>query len=416
MTAFNPVLRRELTERWRGRRTFVIITLYVAGLALVMQLLYLIGRSQLESQFGFGGFGFEGGGVSAGPALGRFLFENLLAFVLLLVVFIAPGYAAAQIAGERERRTLPLLQVTLLRPVQIVLGKLGSGLAWLVLLIIAAMPFGAAAFFLGGVSVIDLLSGALYILVIALAIAAASLGISAMVKRTVSAVVVTYGLVLTLVVGSIFGSLVEAYVRDSVEGIGRPTDNPLALYLNPFYGLTDAIGVSRDVGFGGGLPSVLSPFAYFLPTTWDVNAVGMDGVVVEEFDGVGRGIVVVEQARPKAMLGVPDAVPLRDPGTIIVKQEAFAVARGETGIGVVVEGPNAVAFGPGGDRFALRADQPLAQQPGRAVQGGEPVWQLELLVYSALGFLGLLVAHRRVRPRRTRSSVPHPTPAPSTVV
>ena len=44
-----------------------------------------------------GGFGL--GPEAAGPLLGRFLVEGLLFFLLLGVLFVAPGYAAGQIAG-----------------------------------------------------------------------------------------------------------------------------------------------------------------------------------------------------------------------------------------------------------------------------------------------------------------------------
>lgn len=284
--AMNPVLRRELTERWRGRRAFLLLTLYVAVLALITEGLYWLGRNILESQFGQGFAGFAGG-----PSLGRFLYENLLGFVLLLVLFIAPGYAAAQISGERERRSLPLLQVTLLRPIQIVLGKLGASLAWLMLLVVAALPFGAAAFFLGGVAVGDLVRAVVYVLVVAVAIAAMSLGISASTRRTAASVVLTYGLVLTLVFGSGFAAIVE-YVIDA--NAGRFDERPKSLYLNPFYGLADAARSSRFGVFEGQLPSVLTMFAFALP---DVPRPVPVAEEVAPFDGFGErpGLVQPQQ-------------------------------------------------------------------------------------------------------------------------
>ncbi|HEX2028454.1 MAG TPA: ABC transporter permease [Nitriliruptorales bacterium] len=273
--AMNPVLRRELTERWRGRRAFLLLTVYVAVLALITEGLYWLGRSILESQFGQGFAGFAGG-----PALGRFLYENLLGFVLLLVLFIAPGYAAAQISGERERRSLPLLQVTLLRPIQIVLGKLGASLAWLMLLVVAALPFAAAAFFLGGVAVGDLARAVLYVLVVAVAIAAMSLGISAATRRTAASVVLTYALVLTLVFGSGFVAIIE-YVIDA--NAGRFDERPKALYLNPFYGLADAARIGQFGVFEGQLPSVLTMFAFALPEAARPVPAVVDAEQVDEF-------------------------------------------------------------------------------------------------------------------------------------
>ena len=93
MIAVNPVLRRELVERWRGRRASVTLTAYLAVLGCLMYGLYQLGRSILAAQFGFGGLD----GSFAGPALGRFLLEGLLFFVLLLILFVAPGYAPAAV-------------------------------------------------------------------------------------------------------------------------------------------------------------------------------------------------------------------------------------------------------------------------------------------------------------------------------
>jgi ABC-type transport system involved in multi-copper enzyme maturation permease subunit len=268
----NPVLRRELLERWRSRRAPITLTLYLAVLGGILYLLYRIGLSVLGAQGGFdGGFGPGGPDVSLlGPALGRFLFESLLFFVLLLVLFVAPGYAAAQLSGERERRTLALLQVTLLSPTQIVLGKLGASVAWLTLLVVATLPLGAAAFFLGGVTPVDLLRGIGFILVIAVAVAAMAIGASAVARRTTGAIVLTYGLVLALVGGSLMIAGAQYVVRES-SGQRRAGTPPVALYANPVFGLSDAVRATPvserfRFGFSGfDLPSPLALMAEALP-------------------------------------------------------------------------------------------------------------------------------------------------------
>ncbi len=287
MTAMNPVLRRELLERWRGRRAFLVITIYTAVLAGIVQLLWLVGRAFLREQVRFGFVD-----AATGPAMGRYLFENLLGFVLLLVLFIAPGYAAAQIAGERERKTLSLLQVTLVRPWEIVVGKLGASTAWLLLLVIAALPFGAAAFFLGGVTVGDLLRSTFVIVALAVAVAAMSLGVSSITRKTTASIVVTYGLVMLLTLGTLFAAGVEAAMRRF--DFDRDT-RPIALYLNPFYGLADAARADSFRFSGFELPSVLTPFGAILPDPDffgnDVAiarpaiepAFGPDGAVVDDF-------------------------------------------------------------------------------------------------------------------------------------
>ena len=51
--------------------------------------------------------------------------------MVVLVLFFVPGLAAGAIAGERERQTLATLQVTLLRPRSILVGKIAAALAYL---------------------------------------------------------------------------------------------------------------------------------------------------------------------------------------------------------------------------------------------------------------------------------------------
>lgn len=254
----NPVLRRELLERWRGPRAAVVLTVYLAVLGGLLLLARWLATNWLEQQAANGWAPV----TASGPVLGRFLLENLLAGVLGLVLFVAPGYAAAQLAGERERRTLGLLRITLLRPWNIVLGKLGAASAWSVLLVLVTAPLAATAFVLGGATLGDLLRGLLVVVVVAVCVAAMAIGISARTRRTTGSVVLTYGLVLVLVIGTLIASFAEFAARDFSMADDQ---RPVAMYANPFYALADATGASVRSTFGGGMPSVLTPFAAVLP-------------------------------------------------------------------------------------------------------------------------------------------------------
>lgn len=276
----NPVLRRELLERWRGPRAAVVLTVYLGVLGGLLLLARWLATSYLEQQAANGWAPV----TASGPVLGRFLLENLLAGVLGLVLFVAPGYAAAQLAGERERRTLGLLRITLIRPWGIVLGKLGASSAWTVLLVVVTAPLAATAFVLGGATVGDLVKGLLVVLVVAVAVAAMAIGISARTRRTTGAVVLTYGLVLTLVIGTLIAAFTEFAARDfELEGDYRP----VAMYANPFYALADATGASTRSTFSGGLPSVLTPFAAALPG--DAAFGGMQPMPLPAMDVAGGG-------------------------------------------------------------------------------------------------------------------------------
>lgn len=287
----NPVLRRELLERWRGRRAFLVVTAELVVLGVVLLLLYWAGRTTLVDQMRFGDTVPD-----AGPQLGRFVLDNTFAFAMLFVLFIGPGYAAGQIAGERERKTLGLLQITLVGPWGIVLGKLGAATAWLVLLAVAAIPLGAVGFFLGGAVWTDLLRGLLFVVVVAVSVAAMGIGISSIVRRTTAAIVLTYGMVLLLVVGSLFGMVVELVARGEAPGEVRVW----SLQVNPYLGLADAL---QSETFEA-LPTPLTPFAYVLQANERSFAV-QDTVVAVAVDE-GDGVAPLDQPR-QAPVDVADA-------------------------------------------------------------------------------------------------------------
>ncbi len=278
--AQNPVMRRELLERWRGKRAFTVITIHVGVLAAFTLLLAWIGvrAMEFESQFGGGGGGVVAG---SGPLLGRFLLENLLAVTMGLAMLLAPAYAATQISGERERQTLSLLRITLVTPGQIVLGKLVASVAWLLLLVMAAIPLTAIGFFLGGVELGQMARGLFTLLAMTIAVSAMGIGVSSLMKRSTPALVVTILVVGAISVGTLFAGLVEGAVRRFDFG---PNGRPLTTLVNPFVGLADAVDAQTDFGFGGiQLPSVLSAFATLLPREDEFNNDFRNEVMMEDF-------------------------------------------------------------------------------------------------------------------------------------
>ncbi|MGH9269998.1 MAG: ABC transporter permease, partial [Ilumatobacteraceae bacterium] len=142
MTVLNPVLGRELKERMRGVRSFAALAIFLALLILTTWIVYR-GNQQTDP------FSFD---LARQTRVGRELYEWILSIMLVLVLFFVPGLTAGAIAGERERQTLLPLQVTLLRPRSIVWGKVLAALAYLALMIVAALPLFAVAYQLGGIT------------------------------------------------------------------------------------------------------------------------------------------------------------------------------------------------------------------------------------------------------------------------
>ncbi len=194
MIHINPVLGRELRERMRGPRAFVALTIYLCILVLTVVISYK-GNSELSS--------FDAAfDLGRRTAIGRQVLEWVLLVMLVLVLFLVPGFTAGAVAGERERQTLVPLQVTLLRPRSILWGKVSAALAFIALLIVAAAPLLAVAFLLGGISIGQAVRGLLGVLAVALLLSLVVVGISAMIRRVQAATVVAYAATFVLAIAS----------------------------------------------------------------------------------------------------------------------------------------------------------------------------------------------------------------------
>ena len=76
-----------------------------------------------------------------------------------MFAIITPNWAAAAIAGEKERRTLPFLLATPLRDWQIVVAKLAAQIAQTGMIVLAGVPVLCALQFFGGVELVAILWG-----------------------------------------------------------------------------------------------------------------------------------------------------------------------------------------------------------------------------------------------------------------
>ena len=86
----NPVLSRELRERMRTGRAFVVIGVFLLMLTLTAYLVYQGANTtgQIETD------------LARQTRLGRDLYEWVLFVMLALVLFFVPGLTAGDIAGE----------------------------------------------------------------------------------------------------------------------------------------------------------------------------------------------------------------------------------------------------------------------------------------------------------------------------
>ena len=242
---------KELRGRMRGRRAFVILTIYLlllGGFAWMVELI-------MERTYSFG---FGGNGTYATASIGQGIFAALLMLETLQVAFLAPSATAGAISLEREKQTLDLLVVTPITALAIVLGKLLSALVYVWLLIAASIPLTAIVFLYGGVAPDDVLRGYLVLIVTALGLGSFGLFCSSLVKRTQAATAITIFGVLGMTIGSVFllffwQAMQPAQQFDrngNLLAVDRTRPPEAIAYLNPFMAQVDVL-CGTETSFGG---------------------------------------------------------------------------------------------------------------------------------------------------------------------
>ncbi len=185
----NPVVLKELRGRMRGARAFIVLTVYLVLMSGFVLLLYNLYSAASTTPYN----------AAARGLVGKVVFFGVVGIELLLVSFIAPAFTVGALSGERERQTFDLLRTTLLSDRALVLGKLGSSLSFVMLLLFAAVPLQSMTFLLGGVAIEEVLVANLLLAVTAWMFCAAGVYFSSMMRRTLGATVLTYAFVLLCV-------------------------------------------------------------------------------------------------------------------------------------------------------------------------------------------------------------------------
>lgn len=181
----NPILASSARRRMRSWKTPLILLLFGAallGIAFVTALMPLMGESMTIS--------------SARNGLDSYIV--LVCAEFALIVLVAPAMTAGSIAGERERQTLEMLLVTNTGSFRIALGKLLESLGYLAFLIVAMLPFNCSILAYGSVGLPYLFQSALFLLLTAYAASSVGLFCSALFRKTVSATIAAYIIVLAI--------------------------------------------------------------------------------------------------------------------------------------------------------------------------------------------------------------------------
>ncbi len=166
------VLMLELRQRVRSSRWQLMLGLFFLTIGVLSGMVMAVSGFDDES--------------------GSFLYGAVAWLVLTLGLLVAPALSSTSVNGDRSAGTLAPLQMTLLSPAEIAIGKLLAGWGTALVFLATALPFLLLAMVPGGTSVARFFVTTSMMALVLLAICAMALGWSAVAARPVSSAVMTY--------------------------------------------------------------------------------------------------------------------------------------------------------------------------------------------------------------------------------
>jgi ABC-type transport system involved in multi-copper enzyme maturation permease subunit len=209
---FGPVLFYDMVRTGRRSRYILFRFLYVCGLLGILSWVYWMWWLDYRH--------------SEGPMpikrmaeFAESLFFTCMIVQLILTVLMTPAYVAGAIAEEKDRKTLEYLLATDLRNREIVLSKLISRLANLLLIVLAGLPVLSFVQFFGGVDPDLLLASFAATGLIMISMAGVSILCSVHARKPRDAIVLTYLVVAVYHVVSFLGfAILMSNIADVLLG------------------------------------------------------------------------------------------------------------------------------------------------------------------------------------------------------
>ena len=239
----NPMIRKELRQRMRERRAWLLPSLYLLVLGGVVVLAYFLANEGTPFQVD----------DRQGASIGIAIFLTVIYTQLTLLLLLGPVFSAGSVTVEKEQRTLSMLLTSLLSSAEIWFGKFTSALLFLVLLLVSSLPVLALVFSLGGVGPEDLARALAMTLLILASMCALGLYLSSIFRRSVHSTAVCYAAVIALsgVTAIVFIFLQSHWEKvvasmHSAQPPAMPRYYFTPLYLNPYYALTVSLMHTRQ--------------------------------------------------------------------------------------------------------------------------------------------------------------------------
>jgi ABC-2 type transport system permease protein len=217
---WNPIVAKEYRSRMRTWRSPLALMVYILLLGGLGWAIFAAMASASQSQYG-----------GSTPTYGQTLFQYLVLFQMLLLAFITPAVTAGAISGERERQTIDLLFVTLIRPFSIIWGKLLASISFILLLLLLSVPIFSLVFLFGGIEMDQVVAAFVLMAVTALTLGTLGIAFSTLLRRTLPATVAAYAAAFLLLAGSyVYGYLFPTVADPAAT---TPPAPPVATYVGP---------------------------------------------------------------------------------------------------------------------------------------------------------------------------------------
>lgn len=225
----NPIVKKDVKVQSRSMK----ICFGVFAYELILALVFFLAMFVIEENNIYSNGNIYGELVALYPVLG-------ITQIGILGV-IVPVRTASSISGERERQTFDIMMTTGMTPFSVIAGKVMTAIVQSMLFVAASLPIMALTFVVGGVP----WSYLIYFFAIALLASffSASIGIlcSSLCKKSVSAVIMSYGFYLLFFVGTFLPAILygvystNLFYANSVLSTGYSYGENiyLSLLLNP---------------------------------------------------------------------------------------------------------------------------------------------------------------------------------------
>lgn len=271
----NPVYKREMTLSSRSVKLSILVLAFniLLAAAALINMYLMLEDVKMTSEVRYSAF------------LELYVMVSSIEF--LLIILIIPAMTAGSISAERERQTLDLMLTTKMRPLDIVFGKLISSFDTIFMLVLSSFPILSLVFIFGGVRLSDLFILLVMFYSTAVFVGSLSIWLSALVKRTSVAMVLSYALLAAIIAGTIGINVAAFYIQsmrysELSNQVGYNVGKLIyIMILNPavtFYGL-----INVQAGNGNAVLNFVNQFGHYEPDFVIRHWIGISGAVQAGF-------------------------------------------------------------------------------------------------------------------------------------